>query len=168
MRKGTGWPVAITLLLVSVVAANILVMRVAAGDPSFAVEPDYYRKALAWDSIAAQARASELLGWNITPRLDPFTDEDGALLHARVSDSSGGAIRGAEVVVDALFNARAAEIHTSKLLENADGAYSARLPVRYGGQWELRFRVRHGNALFTTSVRIEAVPAGRTGPPGAQ
>jgi nitrogen fixation protein FixH len=159
MKRGAAWPIGVALALGGVVAGNIWVMRIASGDPSFAVEPEYYRRALAWDSIAAQARASSLLGWRVTAHLDPFTAGNGARLSVRLADSSGATIRGADITVDALFVARAAEIHTVSLAEDASGLYSAQLPVRFSGQWELRLRARRGGALYTTTSRIEAVAA---------
>ena len=52
--KGWYWPVVIVSLLVGGAAANIGFMIVANRDPTFAVEPDYYRKAVDWDRTMAQ------------------------------------------------------------------------------------------------------------------
>ena len=51
-RRSKGGAARVVLVLFAVVASR---------DPSFAVEPDYYRKSLEWDATAAQARASKPL-----------------------------------------------------------------------------------------------------------
>ena len=56
MKRGLWWPIAVAAILATTVAANIWVMMIANDDPSFAIEPDYYRKALAWDTTLAQSR----------------------------------------------------------------------------------------------------------------
>ena len=54
MKRGMWWPIGITTVLATTVAANLWVMRLANEDHSFAIEPDYYRKAIMWDSTLAQ------------------------------------------------------------------------------------------------------------------
>ena len=49
MKRGGWWPIAITGVLAATVAANIWVAKIASDDPSFAIEQDYYRKAITWD-----------------------------------------------------------------------------------------------------------------------
>ena len=69
--KGWYWPVAIVGLLVSGAAANIGFMIVANRDATFAVEPDYYRKAVDWDHTMAQEARNAELGWRVTAQLEP-------------------------------------------------------------------------------------------------
>ena len=52
-------------VLALTVAGNLWVMRIANADPSFSVEPDYYRKAVDWDSTMAQRARNEALGWQL-------------------------------------------------------------------------------------------------------
>ena len=67
MKRGSWWPIGITAVLATTVAANVWVATIASDDPSFAIEPDYYAKAIAWDSTLAQARTNATLGWRLTP-----------------------------------------------------------------------------------------------------
>ena len=41
MKRGIGWPIAVTAILGATVAANIWVAVIANDDPSFAVEHDF-------------------------------------------------------------------------------------------------------------------------------
>jgi FixH len=160
MKRGMGWPIGVAVILAATVGLNIWVYRVANDDPSFAIERDYYRKAVDWDSTLAQRRQNLALGWHLSPRLDAFTPRDGARLRITLTDAAGTPIRDATVKVAAFFNARANDIIDSALARDSSG-YSVRLPVRYGGVWELQFDVTRGHERFTATSRVEAVLAGR-------
>lgn len=159
MKRGLGWPIAVTVILGVTVGVNIWVAVIASDDPSFAVEPNYYAKAITWDSTMAQARENSRLGWRIVPTLGAFNRDTGAQLDVSLVDSAGAPIRGALVKVYALYNARADKIYEATLAP-FDGAYSARIPVEHVGEWELRFEVTHGGQRFTSTSRVEAVAAG--------
>jgi nitrogen fixation protein FixH len=158
MKRGAWWPIAIAAILALTVGANFWILAVANSDRGIAIEPDYYQKAVAWDSSMAQARANVALGWRVTPSLAAFTARDGADLRVTLSDSTGAAIADATVKVSAFFNARAGEISDATLVPRS-GAYETRLPVHRSGLWELRFDVRRGALHFTSTSRVEAVPA---------
>ena len=161
MRRATLWPLGITAVLAIFVGANIALYRVAGDDPSFAVEPDYYAKAVRWDSTMAQERRNLALGWRLAPALGPISDAT-AVLHVSLTDSTGAAIHDATVRVAALFNARANAIVHSTLARDSTG-YTVRLPVRHAGEWELRFDVTRGGQHFTAISHVEAVTAASAG-----
>jgi len=158
MKKGSWWPVAIIAILTLTVGANFWIYAVANDDQGIAIEPDYYQKAVAWDSSMAQARENRALGWRVTPSLAAFTERDGAGLRVTLTDSAGAAIPDATVKVTAFYNARAGDVSDTTLVPGR-GAYEGRLPVHHGGVWELRFDVRRGAVHFTATSRVEAVPA---------
>jgi nitrogen fixation protein FixH len=156
MKRGSWWPIAITAVLATTVAANIWVATIASDDPSFAIEEDYYQKAVAWDSTLAQARSNARLGWRLTPTLR-LTGSDGrARLSATLTDSAGTPITGASVRVSALQVSRANAIHRVTLLASAPGVYDSQLEAARPGQWELRFDVSSGSTHFTDVARVEA------------
>jgi nitrogen fixation protein FixH len=161
VKRGALWPIGIIVILGVTVAVNIAVYYVANDDPSVAIEPDYYAKAVDWDSTMAQATRNAALGWHLTTALDPFSVRGGALLHVTLSDSAGIPIPDATVRVAALYNARANIVYDTTLSRDP-GGYESQLPVHHGGQWELRFDVTRGATHFTSVARVEAVPA----PPG--
>jgi nitrogen fixation protein FixH len=158
MKRGLVWPYAMAGILALTVAGNIAVILIARGDPSFAIEKDYYARAVRWDSTMAQERRNQELAWTLEPTLGGFGDE-GALLTVRLRDRAGAPLDGATVRVAALRNARASVIHEATLAPAPGDAYAARLPVHHGGAWELRFDVRHGADRFTAVARVDAVAA---------
>ena len=161
MKKGLGWPISMAAILVMVVALNIWVAVIANDDPSFSIEPNYYQKAVAWDSSMAQARHNAALNWSLTPTLGAFATDRGATLRVRLTDSTGAAIHDARIHVAALYNARANAVYTATLDPDGPDAYVVMLPVHHAGEWELRFDVTRGPDRFTATARVEAIPAGR-------
>ena len=150
--KGWYWPVAIVGLLVSGAAANIGFMIVANRDATFAVEPDYYRKAVDWDRTMAQEARNVELGWRVSARLEPI-DAGRAQLVAWVADRDGRPVADAVVVVEAFPSARAREITSFTLAPAApDGAYAVTLTRARPGLWELRLRVTRGEQVFTQTL----------------
>jgi nitrogen fixation protein FixH len=143
------------MILGSTVAANVWVATIASDDPSFAIEQDYYRKAVGWDSALAQARENRRLGWRLTSALDPGV-AGAARLRATLTDSMGTPISDADVRVSAIHISRANDVYRVTLVPTGPGVYDAPLDTRRAGQWELRFDVTSGSTHFTDVVRVEA------------
>lgn len=158
MKRGMMWPIAVAAILGTTVAGNFVVLYLANDDPSFAIEPDYYAKALRWDDEMAQERRNAELGWRLAPTLGPVTG-GGATLTVRLTDAAGAPLRGATLRVAALHLAHAAAIERATLVAGAGGEYTVRLPVAHDGQWELRFEATRGAERFTAVRRVDAGPA---------
>jgi nitrogen fixation protein FixH len=157
LAPSVRWPLGIAAILGATVAANLVVMRVATDDPSFAVEPDYYRRAVGWDTTMAQARASAALGWRVTPEVAPLVSGAPAMVTLAIVDRDGAPLTGAAVTVEALFNARANDRHAATLTEVAPGRYAAPLPLAWVGVWELRVQVRRDGAPPQAFHAVERV-----------
>jgi hypothetical protein len=157
--KGWAWPVAIVALLVGSAGANIAFMIVANRDATFAVEPDYYRKAVEWDRTMAQESRNAELGWTVSARLEP-ADAGRARLFALVRDRAGAPLSGAAVRVEAFPSARAREI-AGVALEPTRGAgvYTGLLPSARPGLWELRVQVTRGTDVFTRTLTQDLAAA---------
>jgi len=156
MKRGAWWPIGITTVLATTVAANLWVMRIANDDPSFAIEPDYYQKAITWDSTLAQARRDSVLGWRLTPTLGILNATGKIRISAILTDSLGTPISGAVVKVSALPVARASEVYEATLAAAGAGEYAGQIDAQRQGRWELRFDVRTGSTRFTEVARVEA------------
>ena len=165
MKRGSGWPIGIVAVLAVTVGANIWVMRVAGDDPSFAIEPDYYAHAVAWDSTMAQEARNRVLGWVVDAELRSFSPDVGAQLDVAVRDASGAPVQNAEVRVTAFAIARSALRVNVALRPSAD-RYAAIIPLHHGGAWELRLEVRRGHDRLSVTRRVDApiAIASRNGP----
>ncbi len=157
MKKGWYWPPLLVGLLAAGVGLNLYFMSRAVSDPSFAVEPDYYAKAVAWDAHQAQARDNVELGW--TFRIDVAAADPGtgrARVVADVLDRDGLPVRGLTVELEAFHNARASQVVRSELAETAEHAYAADVAVLRPGFWEFRVIAARGTEVFTAIVNQDA------------
>ena len=149
--RGWYWPVGLAALLVGSAAANIALAFITSRDASFAVEPNYYAKALAWDERMAQEARNEALGWSLALRVDPTAARDRMAVTARLVDRAGDPIQGARVDVEAFHNARASRILTTALAPSGE-AYAAMMPIDRPGLWEFRLRATRGSEVFAATL----------------
>jgi nitrogen fixation protein FixH len=151
-RSGAYWPWLIIALLAAGAGANVALLVVTARDTSFAVEPDYYRKALEWDATMAQQVRNATLGWSVRVVFEPAAEPGLTRLVARVTDRAGDDIVGAEVGIETFHSAHASHVLTANLAPESSGAYTATLPLDRSGLWEVRVRVVRGEQVFTASI----------------
>jgi nitrogen fixation protein FixH len=156
LRKDRIWPTIIVGVLVVDVAVGFAMMRLAADDPHAAIEPDYYHKAVTWDSTLAQSQRNAVLGWTLESSLGAITQEHEAPLTLRLHDAQGDAVVGATLQVEAMQVAHAAEIVHATLTAGADSDYVAALPMSRTGLWELRVVATRGSDRFTADLRLDA------------
>ena len=157
MKRGIQWPLGILAVLVISTAGQIWFAVVANRDKAFAVEGDYYNKAIHWDAELAQRQENGVLRWQIIPTLQLGRGNGEGALSIELRDSTGAGITGADVQVLAMHNARAARQLSATLGEIGNGTCRALLPPQRPGEWELRFSVRRGQQRFTVSERVDAV-----------
>lgn len=155
IRKDRVWPTIVLAVLGGYVAFGLIAARVASHDPNFAIEPDYYRKAVAWDSTLAQARRSAALGWRLTPTLGSIS-EGAAPFTVDLRDSTGAVVMDARVSVEARPIAHADDVVRATLTARDDGAYATRLPLGRAGLWELHVDATRGADRYETTVRMDA------------
>ena len=111
MKRGALWPYLIAGALALHVVISLVVVFVATSDPSYAVEEDYYQKALAWDDKRAQDRTNDALGWHIDFAVNPpVRPADQPILEVTVLDAAGRPLSGAVVSVETFHNSRSDEI----------------------------------------------------------
>ena len=158
IKSGRLWPWALGLVLGLTVAGNFWVMKLAGSEPSMAVEPDYYQKALAWDSTVNQQRINAALGWLLESKLTEGSG-DGArpTVEVVLKNAAGEPIDSAVISVEATHNARAGEIYKVRLAAQGMGSYRATLESARRGIWQLRFEVTAGGERFTAVRRVETI-----------
>ncbi len=147
------WPIGVVVALAVNVVANVVIIRAANQPQSEVVEPDYYRKAVAWDSTQSALARGRALGWRIDASLARLAPGR-ARVTVTLVDSLGAPIPDADVQVSAIHNLAAATPVTARLAA-AGAAYAAELPLAHSGLWELRVQATHGAGSFSTSLRRE-------------
>ena len=154
-----GWPIGIAAVLLLSAGSNILVMVIAKRDPAFAVEPDYYKKAIEWDASMAQERANASLRWDVSAQLvTASTATSPGTISVAIADASGQPVSRAQVTIEAMHNARAADRLQAALHETTVGMYTGSLEARRVGEWEVRVIAEQGGRRFTKSLRVTGAP----------
>jgi hypothetical protein len=147
-KQSTGkfWAAVPVVLLGALTGGLGIVAYVATRDPSFAVERDYYKKAVNYDEQRDQDETNQKLGW----RLNVQARADGSRiqLDAKIDDSHGKPVEDAQIQVEAFPIARSAMVTTTRF---ASG--TAQLPLVATGLWELRFTVDSRGLRFTQTIR---------------
>lgn len=141
------WPVILGSLLLLQAGGVIGMVVVSGRDPSFAIEPDYYEKALAWDQTSRQREHSASLGWSI----DLAPPGASGTLVLTLRDRLGRPLEGAAVTLETYHHARASDRATTKLPPAGDGRYAAPVPLQRAGLWEARITIVRGPDTFTAT-----------------
>jgi nitrogen fixation protein FixH len=147
------WPTIIITVLAAQMAFGVWMARVAGSDPHHAVEPDYYARAVNWDSTMAQARRDRALGWNAATTLTRATGH-AATLQVAIVDSLGAALQMDSLHVEALAIAHAGTIDRMTLAP-AGAAYTGLIADARAGLWEVQVRAVRGADVFTAKLRTE-------------
>jgi nitrogen fixation protein FixH len=158
-RHRLFWVGLILALLAGQVALMLAMVYLATSDASFAIEPDYYQKALNWDTVAAQARQNERLGWSAKIELGPTVSVTGErTLTCTLADRTGRPLDGASVDAVAFSHARGSDRTAVTLLPAGSGRYEA--PVRFTrvGVWEFRLAIQRGPDTFTYAEQRDVYP----------
>ena len=148
IKPGVLWPAVIAGALTLHVVGSLVMVYFATSSESFAVEPDYYRKALAWDEKRAQDRHNAELGWQLEFTVEPAAPGHDPKITVDLLDAEGSPLNHAKVSLEAFANTQADERFTVDLTA-VDDHHEINLPMRRDGLWEFRFTVTRGDELFT-------------------
>ena len=144
------WPAFVAGALALQVVSSLVTIYLATTNPSYAVEDDYYRKALRWDETRAQTARNLELGWRLEFDVSlAQAPGDSAMVLVTIRDHDGGPVEGSTVTLEAFPNARADDILRASFISAAGGRYRAELPMRRTGVWEFRYVVTNGASVFT-------------------
>jgi nitrogen fixation protein FixH len=158
-RAGGGlfWALVPVILLTASVAGLGTMASIAVRDPGFALEKNYYERAVHWDREQATRAESSRLGYSVALGVEPAAENAEVVISVR--DRQGTAIRRASVSAEAFANARSGDRRSLAFTEHPNGTYRAPLAQARPGLWEFRLLVLHEGARFTHVVRADA-PAG--------
>lgn len=119
-----------------------------------AIEPDYYRKALAHDEIRKQEREAAALGWTYLMTFERDAESQATMLRAAIRESSGAPIVGASIRAEAFPSRRATARVRLLCRETEPGIYTSPIDLNYSGQWniELTIESRGHTVIHKTSI----------------
>jgi nitrogen fixation protein FixH len=154
-RSGLPWMLLPIVLLALMFVGLCSLAAIAINDPGFAVERDYYKKAVTWDAARAEAAENVRLGWTIDVTVLAGAEQRDVELKAVIQTADGKPLRGANLEALAFANARANDILKLTFREVRPGEYRARVDKVRPGLWELRFSAQEGLSRFSEVVRLD-------------
>lgn len=130
----------------------------ALSDRSFAVEPDYYAKAVQYEDQQAQALANKRMGWTASMTASTAAGDQGIrAVSVDLRDALGQPVTEAAIQVEYFHRARGNDRLTATIPPTADGAaYSALLPMPRAGAYEFRLVATENGATYTQTLVVEA------------
>ncbi len=149
---GVRWPLIVTGILLTSFAVCTVTVIASLSDRSYAVESDYYERAVRWDESARERDASALLGW--TSAASITTGGSDGELNLVLHDQGGVPITGATVEAEVFHHARRGEALLLTLGERAPGRYAADLSSAPAGVWRVRVRAVLGGSVYVSSRDI--------------
>jgi nitrogen fixation protein FixH len=159
--RGWRWPAFVVVLLLMNAGLAAVMIYYATTDKTFAVEPDYYRKAMNWDTYAAMHDASAKLGWSVHLRVRPAEDARGRpRLVLNVADRDGEPVSDVQFRGIAFHRARASERIALAFANAGNGEYECEAAMSRPGLWEVRLIASRGRDVFETIEQVEVVSQG--------
>ncbi|TWU38440.1 FixH family protein [Novipirellula artificiosorum] len=133
-RAAIRWGGFVVALLTAQVAVGVVAVVLATNDPSAAVLPDYYEKALHWDDQVQAEAASRELGWKLT--LLPMKEGSKVGLQGQLLDVDGAPISIASGTLELYHHSHASEIDRIQLPVSSEGTFGITGCVPIDGLWQ--------------------------------
>ena len=152
MKGDRLWPIGLVAVLGITVLANVALFWYAGRGDGAGVEPDYYRRALAWDSTMAAEAASDALGWRLAATLAVPEGRRGTF-GVELRDSTGAPVTGATVRVEGFAIAHSTARFDATLTESSAGRYTLGVPVTRVEWHEFRLAAVRGRERFLARLR---------------
>lgn len=154
-KKGWYWPWLLAAGMSGIVGVNVVMAVVANSDANGSVvEPDYYHKAVQWDSTMALRAASDALGWRADVVIAGVVGTP-SRVELRLTDRDGTGVAGATVQAVLIHNSAAGRHVDLVLRDLGNGRYSAEAALPYPGLWEVRVEAVRGAEHFVETRRAD-------------
>ncbi|GIW99150.1 MAG: hypothetical protein KatS3mg111_2483 [Pirellulaceae bacterium] len=156
-RARRRWLSIIVGLLALQIAIGVGSIVLAVRDPTVAVTPNYYERAVNWD-VTRRARLRTLqLGWKIDyVVLAPEKHASQRELRVFVRTADDQPVAELQLFGQAFHHARGNEIHQLQFDEIEAGVYQADVPIVQGGLWQIELRME-GSAGVAADARTLTV-----------
>jgi len=170
------WPVGLVTLLSGSIAICVATAIVAARDPSYALEPDYYEQAVSWDESSRARQASLSLGWVATVQVSDPVDAAGTrTLSVLLVDAAGDPVCADRVEATAFHHARRREPVALRFgtgdaapaegpgapISAEAGRWTWSLGPARAGVWQVRLRASRGLSVFIQTLDVQTPDGGR-------
>ncbi len=154
-RKARNTWVAIVVGLLGLqVLIGVFAIYLANSDPTVAIIPDYYEKAVGWDETRESLELTNTLGWEVNTAIAPVFDGQRQVL-VSLSSRTGSPIVDVSLSGQVFHHARGAEIYELNFESLGDGRYQAYCDLENSGLWNLELQIEgvHGTAAFRSDLQ---------------
>jgi len=165
LKPGAVWPLFVVgILMVSFTVCGITVYA-SVTDGSYAVETDYYERAVRWDEIAREREESKRCAW--VSDVEVRTASDGpAELALLLRDAQGEPIDAARVEVETFHHAHRNDAVMTTMNAQGDGRYTLAIENARAGLWQVRLRARTDDGVHLATHDVYSKSAATTGTAG--
>lgn len=146
------WPHFIFFLLAINFFVVGITVYVATTDPSFAVVPDYYTKAVEWDATKERQAASDAAGWKVHVAAIPIGSD--MFIRAIVLDENSQHVENATVTAQVFHSRYAAEQSTLEFVPATPGTYDAAFPSLRAGEWNIKLTIKRDGDTYLGSHQL--------------
>lgn len=149
------WAMVPVLMLSFTITAATVILTLSFADSNVtAVEPDYYRKALAWNDYRKQLAENGALGWVVTSTFVAGENDPAlARLELVAADKYGVKIEHAVVRAEFIPILSADSRVELALEESSGGHYAIDVPLRVNGMWEIRITIQSKDRVYSDRFR---------------
>ncbi len=165
--SGKRWPVWAFFpvgLLAVLLTIQAVMVSLATNDPAFAVEDDYYQRAVEWDTHAAQREKNHQLGWSVGWTVTAQSEASGRLA-LQLKHPDGSPVTNAKLQLVAFPNVRSSQRQTLSARELSPGQYVAIFDLSRPGLWEFRLAAHAAGHTFTEVTQLDVPRGAQTGSP---
>jgi nitrogen fixation protein FixH len=137
------WLTLVAMLMGIQIVIGYVSIRLATGDPTVAIVPNYHEEALNWDQHKTALSAAKRLG--LEPELEVSTTADGNGFRAIVfalRGTDGRPVADLHVVASVYRHARASEVQNVPLSKVGDGKFMTSLSMPHTGLWQINLSVQ--------------------------
>jgi len=156
-RKAKRFYIGLVVLLFAIQCTILgTAIKLAIGDPSLAVVPDYHQAALNWDDAQVAARAAGRLGWDW--KLDVSDVADGKGLRAiefRVLDRDGSPMSDLNVRGKVYHHTQANQVDRFEFQNVGEGRYMAMPRMSKDGLWQIELDLSNAGEPMSFKRTIE-------------
>ncbi|TWT82665.1 FixH [Planctomycetes bacterium CA13] len=154
-RAALRWGGFVVGLLTLQVIVGVVAIILATNDPSAAVLPDYYDKALHWDNQKEAEAASRELGWKFT--LLAMQEGDKTGIQGQLKDGDGSPISIASGTLELYHHSRASQIDKITLPPSSQGTFGISGCLPQDGLWQANLDVTDANGKRFVNSQVMMV-----------
>ncbi len=157
-RKAKRFWVSLVVVLLGIqLVIGFVAIRLATGDQSATVVPNYHQAALNWDETKKSLQAAKRNGWTLTLTASDVADGRGLrAVELVVLDAGQQTVDALSVNGFVYHHALASDVRPIEFRSIGEGRYLAMAPMSRKGLWQVDLSIEGATELMTLSESVDA------------